>query len=374
MVLGQSELAMQRIAGLGIVLFVTLPAHGYDDRNLFADPAFAEGFGAALIYGSAFGGGRQPPRGQVVAYRNISPHQVHLIPEGPANGAGTMTHPWDFQEGYHENYTNQFKEKVRELHTHRLVVNHSIEVNTPEKLQFAQFNNDGLTAEDPRFNTRLVKRVTTDRRGAVRLYYNSQNEIRNAATDHAPRWARDTWPHFLLNQRFARPILLAEHARLDFAVSFQVDQMRQLSDWPNMIPAAARSSMNLNFMFYLRSLRAPEQRLFVGMMLFTSTEKHYAPHLGIEQHGLVFCRDSITSDQSTPELGEKRTVRRELKTMIARALREAQTKQPALSTNLNDYVLANFSIGLEGMGHWETECEISALTLRSSETAIGKEP
>jgi hypothetical protein len=41
-------------------------------------------------------------------------------------------------------FTNARGEFVRELHAHRLVVNHVIEANTPEKLQFAQFNNDGV--------------------------------------------------------------------------------------------------------------------------------------------------------------------------------------------------------------------------------------
>lgn len=374
MALGPSDAAMPPIAPLCAGLLLALTAQGGDARNLFADPAFAEGFGAALIYGVEFAGGRRPPPGRTFAYRDISPHRVHLIPEGPVGQAGTRTHPWDFQEGYHEDYVNSFNEKVRELHTHRLVVNHTIEADTPEKLQFAQFNNEGLTAGNPEFNARLVKRVTTDRRGTVRLYYNSRNEIRNAATDHVARWARDTWPHFLLNQRFEQPIPLADHAGLDCAVSFRVDQMKQLSNWPNTIPGAARSAMNLNFMFLLRNVRAPEQRLFVGMMLFTSAEKHYAPHLGIEQHGMVFFRGSITTDQPKPELGEKRTVRRELKAMIAHALQQARTRQPALSANLDDYVLANFSIGFEGMGHWEAECEISALALGPSGTISGREP
>jgi hypothetical protein len=118
-------------------------------RPLLADPAFAEGFGAAFIYGSEFSGSRRPTTGKVTAYRDIAPWQVHLIPEGPVKKVGVKTHPWDFQEGYHENYTNPRGEKVRELHAHRLVVNHKIEANTLEKLQFAQFNNDGLTASRP---------------------------------------------------------------------------------------------------------------------------------------------------------------------------------------------------------------------------------
>ena len=68
-------------------------------------------------------------------------------------------------------------------------------------------------------------------------------------------------------------------------------------------------------------------------------------------------------DQPQPELGQKRTVSRELRDMITTALRQAHEKQPALSTDPDDFMLSNFSIGLEGLGHWETDCEISGLSL-----------
>jgi len=353
---------MPRLSLLICLLIPSLPglagvpdAPARKSRPLLADTAFAQGFGAAFVYGK-----RDADR-IVRSYRDIAPFQVQLIPEGPVkNLQHFQTHPWDFQEGLHHNFTNKRGDLVRELHTHRLVVNHLIEANTPEKLQFAQFNNDGLAKDDPQRDTKLVKRVTTDRRGTVRLFYNSQNEIRNAATAHTAQWARDTWPHFLLNQSFDEPIALADHQRLDFTVSFQVDAMKRLSPWPG----ANRSSMNLNFMFYLRHRNDPAQRLFVGMMLFTSSEAKYQTHLGVEQHGQVFYRESITRDQPKPELGQRRTVTRELRSMIHEALKQAHEKQPALSTDPDDFCLANFSIGLEGMGHWETECLISALSLQ----------
>lgn len=323
-------------------------------RQLLADTAFAEGFGAAFIYG------KRDEDGVVRSYRDIAPWQIHLIPDGPVKALPKFkTHPWDFQEGLHHNYTNKRGEQVKELHTHRLVVNHVQEVNTPEKLQFAQFNNDGLAKDDPQRDTRIVKRVTTDRRGTVRLFYNSRNEIRNAATAHMAQWARDTWPHFLLNQRFESPIAIADYRKLDFKVSFQVDAMKRLSPWPGV----NRSSMNLNFMFHLRHREDLAQRLFVGMMLFTSSDSKYQTHLGVEQHGQVFYRESVTRDQSKPEFGQRRTVTRELRDMITTALKQAHEKQPMLSTNPDDFHLSNFSIGLEGMGHWETECEISELSL-----------
>lgn len=341
------------------LLIPCLPGHaGVPDGEiqtvLLADNAFAEGFGAAFIYG------KRDEDGAVRSYRDIAPWTVHLIPEGPVKRlASFQTHPWDFQEGLHHDYINKRGEKVRELHTHRLVVNHLIEADTPEKLQFAQFNNDGLGKDDPQRDTKLVKRVTTDRRGTLRLFYNSQNEIRNAATAHSAQWARDTWPHFLMNQRFDQSVPIASYGRLDFSVSFQVDEMKRLSPWPG----AARSSMNLNFMFHLRHRDDPQQRLFVGMMLFTSSEAKYSPHLGIEQHGQVFYRESITRDQPQPELRQKRIVTRDLRHMIATALKQAHEKQPTLSTDPDDFNLSNFSIGWEGMGHWQTECVISGLSL-----------
>lgn len=322
--------------------------------QLLADTAFAEGFGAAFIYG------KRGEESVILGYRDIAPWQIHLIPDGPVKTLPAFkTHPWDFQEGLHHNYTNQRGEFVRELHAHRLVVNHVIEVNTPEKLQFAQFNNDGLAKDDPQRDTKLVKRVTSDRHGTLHIHYNSQNEIRNAATAHTAEWARDTWPHLLVNQRFEPAIAIADQARLDFKVSFQVDEMKRLSPWPG----AKRSSMNLNFMFHLKHRSDPAQKLFVGMMLFTSSDSKYQTHLGVEQHGQVFYRESVTRDQPKPELRQKRTVIRDLRDMITTALKQAHEKQPALSTDPDDFTLSNFSIGFEGMGHWETECEISSLSL-----------
>ena len=359
------------------VLIHEVPAEGFDakqlagrlkeeiasvDVELIEDANFSEGFGAAFIYGSEYTGGRRPPLGEVMAYRDISPWQIHLIPDGAVKKIGVKTHPWDFQEGLHHDFTDSRGRHVRELHAHRLVVNHVVEVNSPEKLQFAQFNNYGLTKDDPDRDTKLVKRVTTDRKGALTVYYNSQNEIRNKAIDHSAKWARDTWPHMLVNQRFHDPIALADYETLDFGVTYQVDQMEKLSNWPNAIKGAARSGMNLKFMFFLRNQSDLEQKLFVGMMLFTSREKAWTPHLGVEQHGNVFYRESVAPDgENVPGLGDSRTVKREIKAMIAEALRQGNKKQPALSTNPDKYAIYNFSIGFEGMGHWASEATISDL-------------
>ena len=328
--------------------------------ELLEDTAFAEGFGASWNYGRKFTLHPTRREGKATEYRDISPWQVFLIPDGPVSKVGVKEHPWDFEEGLHHNFKDRFGNHVRELHAHRLVVNHKVEINTPDKLQFAQFNNYRLKRDDPDRNKRLVKRITTDRQGTIRLYYNTQNDIRNAATAHTAKWARDTWPHLLLNQTFDTLPRLRDIDRLDLTLDFQVHQIRRLSNWPGV----NRSSMNWKFMFFLRGIDDPDQKLFAGMMLQSSRESNYKPHVGVDQHGTVFYRDSITEYQSPPKMGERCTVHREIRSLIVDALKAAKAKQPHLSADPNDYYLFNFTVGWEGLGHWEADGEVSNLSLR----------
>ena len=60
-----------------------------------------------------------------------------------------------------------------------------------------------------------------------------------------------------------------------------------------------------------------------------------------------------------------RTVRRELKSLVRDALAAAAKKFPDknLSAEADDYRLELFNIGWEGIGHWESECELSHMSL-----------
>lgn len=332
-------------------------------RQLLQDTKFAEGFGASLIYGKRFTLHPTRHEGRVLEYREIAPYQVHLIPEGPIAEVGVREHPWDFQEGLHHNFTDSFGHKVGELHPHRLVVNHTIEVNTPESLRFCQYNNYRLAPDDPNRDTRLVKQVTSDRQGTLRVYYNSQNEIRNAANAHTARWARDTWPHMLVLQTFRDLPRLADFERIDLKLAFEMLSQKQLSKWPQPGKGVSPSSMNLNFMFFMREIENPQHGLFAGMMLHTSLESHYKPHVALDQWGTVFYRDSIARVQEVPEIGKKYTVVRDVKQLVRDALAEANKLQPELAADPDDYYLFSFSVGLEGMGHWESEFEVSDVSL-----------
>jgi hypothetical protein len=77
----------------------------------------------------------------------------------------------------------------------------------------------------------------------------------------------------------------------------------------------------------------------------------------------VFYRDSIAEYRTPPKLGEQVSVEVEVMAMIREALKVAKERQPVLSADPDDYYLFNFTIGWEGLGHWEADGEVSKLSL-----------
>jgi len=124
-----------------------------------------------------------------------------------------------------------------------------------------------IVVVEPLRSTKLIKRVTTDRHGTITLAYNSQNEIRNVATGDSAQFALAIWPTFLLVQNFRDLPKLRDFSRLDFSLSWQVTKLKQLSDWPADLPAAAMPDMNLQLYFLLREIAHPERVLWVGLLL-----------------------------------------------------------------------------------------------------------
>ena len=101
-------------------------------------------------------------------------------------------------------------------------------------------------------------------------------------------------------------------------------------------------------------------------MLQSSRESNYKPHVGIDQHGTVFYRDSIAEYRPIPELSEECSIECDVMSLIENALLAAKERQPELSADPDDYYLFNFTVGWEGMGHWEADGEISNLSLTAT--------
>ncbi|RPJ35380.1 MAG: hypothetical protein EHM17_02815 [Verrucomicrobiaceae bacterium] len=196
------------------------------------------------------------------------------------------------------------------------------------------------------------------------MHYNTQNDLHNVAINYVPKFARDTWPHLPLNQVVRNQPEMADYERLDLSLDFKVNRLDQLSTWPNGIKDAGSSAMNLKFMLFLRQIAHPERALFVGMMLQTSKPEHYKEHFALEQHGTAFYRESITMYQDVPKIGQPYTVRREIKSLLRQALEKCHTLDPDLPTDPDAYYLSFFSLGWEGLGHWDAEFDLGNLSLK----------
>ena len=202
------------------------------------------------------------------------------------------------------------------------------------------------------------------------VHYNSAHEVRNAATAYSAAFATDSWPHMLLVQRFPEPIRLDDFERIDFTLDYQVVLLRQLSDWPARGSSVAGPDMNLQLYFLLREIEHPECAIWVGILLFASEPKHYVRHSALDQWGTVFYREPITTSRTIPRQRDVCHVRRKLKSLLHDAILSAAEIEPArqLSTRASDYRLVLFNVGWEGIGHWECEGELSALSLQGCAT------
>lgn len=308
-----------------------------EGKDLLDDTGFARGFG---VGGWA-----------TVA---MSPLAARPIPND------ALPKAWEFGEGAHRNFTDASGKHVDALYEHLLVVNQVLQANRPDCLAFAQYNNYGLSPRDPRFGTRLVKRVESDRHGAIRLYYNTKNEIRNVATAYAPQYADDLWPHLLLWQTLRQQPRLADWSRIDLNFTVTVVSQTALSDW---LPSR---EMCLMLYVMLKDERAKEHHsLWVGLMVQSSNaDKNYREHIGREQHGDVFYRDTITNDGPPPVVGKPREVSLDVKALTRKAIARFDDVGAHLSRDPDAYSMQVFNFGWEALGHWESEIKLSGLSLR----------
>ena len=205
---------------------------------------------------------------------------------------------------------------MAELHEHRLAVNHVVEINTPQRLQFAQYNNYRLAADAPGRNKKLVKRISSDRHGTLRMYYNTQNEIRNAAVAYSSQWANDTWMHCLLVQRFL------DQPRRRFSPTRLLDGLPGVGAEGPVGLARTRTGGTppdtiLVFFSSPRPVRSPAlgRSAAVGQRSVQLFRPHGPRTMG---HGLLSRADSAAGKQLA--LGQRYPAARELKRRSARRL------------------------------------------------------
>jgi hypothetical protein len=284
-----------------------------------------------------------------------SPSEV--IPPGSAGPKA-----WRLNEGVHRDYTDEFGRHVEMLTEHRMVVNHVMAEDTPQSLCVCQYNNRGMKNGDPRWNSRLIRRLRSDRRGTVRMYFNTANEIRNAATGYGSKWANDTWPHFLFEQSMDPPRLLADVRRID--LSFDV-RILSAGSLPTRVPGmTGPGTLTVPTYCHLRERDRPDHTLYVGHMLYSDRDGDMNPFIGREQYGVVFYRRMPDNWDGVPEIGEKRRCVSDIKSLVREVIARYD-EGVALSRNADDYLLDGWNFGYEIIGHWEAELELSNVSLRA---------
>jgi hypothetical protein len=319
---------------------------GDDEIQLIKDPDFSNGF----AIGSYFI--KEKDNSGNIEYRDVSPYKLKKFPDYE-NGQ-----VWMFQEGVHKNFTDKFGDYVEELYEHRFNISGQLLVDDPDRLHIAIFNNYKLEEDDPMYNKRLVRSIDSNRKGKIRLYFNTQNLIRNEATTHAPKFKNDTWPHFLLYQR----IDSLDMTNVDsIPVSFTVKLLNhnKLSDRMagGMVPGKA------NFLSYFRVVNKKNGKsLWLGICMYTSSgqQLYYDEIMSVDQHGTGMYRFPVHEYGGPLNLNEATTYSFDLKKILQRALENPTSREGNVS--YDDYKLVGYNIGWECIGDHETEIEVSNLS------------
>jgi hypothetical protein len=168
-----------------IFVFVNQPIKA---QEILKDTKFANGFGACWWAGKDYVSGGV--NALCSSYKPIIGYTVNLIPSTDPNKSvleNNVDKYWEFNEGFHKNYTDENGKFIDELYPNYLTINREIIKN----------DNSGLIVRQLNPNTgQIIKQVNSDKQGKITLYYNTKNEIRNIANKYNSEFANDTWPHF----------------------------------------------------------------------------------------------------------------------------------------------------------------------------------
>jgi hypothetical protein len=260
----------------------------------------------------------------------------------------------------HRNYTDETGRFITELFEHRFNISGQVLAESPDRLHIAIYNNYGLEENDPMYNKRLVRSVDTDRKGTVRMYFNTQNLIRNVANTHEPKWKNDTWPHFLLTQRMDS-VDMARCASIPVQFSVTLHHSKQLSDRM----AGGRVPEKANFLSYFRvQNKTTGKSLWLGICMYTSCgqELFYNELMSVDQHGTGMYRFPVREYGGPLEIGEPKTYSFDLKKILERALDNPKSKEGNVSPD--DYRIVGYNIGWECIGDHETDIEVSDLSAK----------
>jgi len=360
--------------------------------ELLKDPEFAKGFGAGWMMGHSF---TKPNRqGRVKEYKVVpEPYEIQLVPYGgiytnnlySANAEDDIH--WQWEEGNHLNfqdpYTGQF---IENLYEHKLCINNKILQNDENGLEFVQYNNWGLDSNDPLRDTKLVKKVKADKKGKISLYYDTYNEIRNAAYNYLGKYGEDVWPHMLLLQNFKDGDYdLGLYSKVIVKCTIKMGKIEKVNDWPRGYSDRLDQGAAVTITTETPEGPAlPDVSIGVGMTLRLKANPSicvfFPAHgvagqgaqggtvMGLEQWGQAFYRDNLEEfgyPRGVLAEGDTVTIEYDMIEEINRILEifKGMDGVSNLGRSAADYGFSQFAFGFEHMGNWRTDYEVSGVSV-----------
>ena len=189
--------------------------------------------------------------------------------------------------------------------------------------------------------------------------------IRNVANRYGSEFANDTWPHFAVSQTFRNYIDLENYKNINVSVDGKVLGWNILSGWPwTGVSGYSQPEMQFSVGGYIRDKSMLGRVLFIGIIIYSDNIYAYKPYYGIDQFGQGFYKDDVTLSGGPLVTTNFKTIRFDLISLIDRALITANIRDGngVLKTH-NNYVLANFGVGYEGMGWFDGGVEIKNLSM-----------
>jgi len=199
----------------------------------------------------------------------------------------------------------------------------------------------------------------------------------DAATEYGGelRQHGQPWPHLLIDQRFAEPIRIADHAAMPFALSFRVPRC-ETAEWADgrLDPTLHTAHVTAFFTVHIQRNGAiqPGEMIWFGIPLFDARHPIPPGHQAIDAgapdaSGKFICTlegarfwDSPTGD------GEWHALSVDLKPLLAEALEISQEHGHLEGAAPEDLVLTSFNLGWEVPGPYDAVIEIRGLSFKGN--------
>jgi hypothetical protein len=387
--------------------------------ELLHDTAFHDGF-RAFWTGDMVDGNADLKLGNITSYHTPwvndpsmygTNYTIHSWPDS-ASASSDVNKYWNFGEGLHEGYADEGTRPfwtnangtwnpIYDLAVHRLEANARLiswdepDVNGNNGLVWLESYNNLYDPSQGYYNPHylgLVRTVYGNRAGNLYTYMNTENEIHNIAVNNSSDYARDTWPHFLLEQNFKQLVDPASFSTITFSANLRVGSttFHNCGIWNcsfqdaiyGVVFTLRKKQTLLTVVFLSYDFYSVHADQF-GNVDYSAAPPEYSASFGIDQAGRAQYNGNIYNvggplvpNDRWPFTGGSTFKTIELRQFFADAVATATAHGPYLDpdtearrqefiqTSLDDYYISAISIGWETMGWEEVSSEISAVSLR----------